>query len=227
MQEMILSEMAIDIVYEDDCLVVVNKPAGLIVHPTYKNVSGTLLDALRARQGGAQLFLLGRLDRLTSGLVIAAKSRETYAAMQRSWRDAEKDYLAVVAGRVDPVRGEIDLPLGTDPADRRRRVVRPDGAPSVTRFERLACSDAAGMSLLCCRPLTGRRHQIRVHLAARGWPVVGDAVYGRALDGFPRHALHARRVGLIHPVTGACVRLEAPVPEEIVALYPNSDTVSA
>jgi 23S rRNA pseudouridine1911/1915/1917 synthase len=222
-----ISEMPLEILYEDEWLVAVNKPAGLVVHPTYKNVSGTLLDALRASQGGGRLFLLGRLDRLTSGLVLAVKDRETYTKMQRNWQDAEKDYVAVVAGRVEPVYGEIDLPLGTDSADRRRRVVRADGAPSVTRFERLAYSDAAGMSLLCCRLLTGRRHQIRVHLAARGWPVVGDAVYGRSLDGFPRHALHARRAGLVHPVTGAGVRLEAPVPEEIVALYPNSDTVSA
>ena len=213
-------QATLDVLYEDDALLAVNKPAGLVVHPTYRNAAGTLLDTLRDRDANSRFFLAGRLDRLTSGVVIAAKTHDAYVALQRAWPDAEKDYLAVVRGFVDVARGEIDLPLGTDPGDRRRRVVRPDGAPSVTRFERLAHSDAAGMSLLCCRLVTGRRHQIRVHLAARGWPIVGDAVYGRALDGFPRHALHAWRIGLVHPTTGAAVRLEAPIPDEIVALHP-------
>jgi 23S rRNA pseudouridine1911/1915/1917 synthase len=187
-------------------------------------VGGTLLDALRARDCAA-LFLVGRLDKLTSGVVLLAKDPETCAAVQRAWPSAEKHYLAVVLGRVEPASGDIELPLGADPADRRRRIVRPDGARSVTRFERLAADETH--SVLCCRPLTGRRHQLRVHLAARGWPVVGDAVYGRGLAEFPRHALHAWRVGLVHPVTGAGIRLESAVPLEIVALYPNSDTVSS
>jgi len=214
-----------EILFEDEWLLAVDKPAGLVVHPTYKNVSATLLDTLRDRDANSRFFLLGRLDRLTSGVVIAAKTHNAYVALQRTWPDVEKEYLAVVHGLVQPSRGEIDLPLGTDPVDRRRRVVRPDGAPSVTRFERLAHSDAAGLSLLCCRLLTGRRHQIRVHLAARGWPIVGDAVYGRAFPRFARHALHARRIGLVHPMSGAALWLEAPVPEDIVSLYPNSDTV--
>jgi len=217
----------LEILFEDEWLLAVDKPAGLVVHPTYRNAAGTLLDTLRDRDANSRFFLAGRLDRLTSGVVIAVKTHDAYVALQRAWADAEKDYLAVVCGCVDVARGEIDLPLGTDPNDRRRRVVRPDGAPSVTRFERLGYSEMIGMSLICCRPATGRRHQIRVHLAARGWPVVGDAVYGRALDGFPRHALHARRIGLVHPTTGAALRLEAPVPDEMVTLYPNSDTVMA
>src|SRR5580765_5732340 len=181
----------LEILFEDEWLLAVNKPAGLVVHPTYKNASGTLLD-LVVPSGGARLFLVGRLDKLTSGIVLLAKDRETYAVMQREWSQVEKDYIAVVHGRVEPMSGEIDLPLGADPADRRRRLVRPDGAPSVTRFERLASNEER--SVLCCRPLTGRRHQIRVHLAARGWPVVGDGVYGRALEGWARHALHAWRM---------------------------------
>jgi 23S rRNA pseudouridine1911/1915/1917 synthase len=215
-----------EILFEDEWLLAVDKPAGLVVHPTYKNAAGTLLDSLRARNGGTRLFVLGRLDKLTSGVVLLAKDPETYVRMQREWPRVDKNYLAAVDGVVEPTRGEINLPLGPDPADRRRRIVRPDGAPSVTRFERLA-SSAAGMSLLRCRLVTGRRHQIRVHLAARGWPVVGDAVYGRALDGFPRHALHARRLCFAHPVAGGAVRIEAPVPDDIVALYPDSDTVAA
>jgi 23S rRNA-/tRNA-specific pseudouridylate synthase len=147
--------------------------------------------------------------------VIAAKTRDAYVALQRAWPDAEKEYLVVVHGLVDPARGEIDLPLGPDPADRRRRVVRPDGAPSVTRFERLEYSDAAGMSLLCCRLLTGRRHQIRVHLSARGWPVVGDAVYGTPDSRLSRYALHAWRTAMRHPCSGRSLRFEAHVPVDL------------
>jgi 23S rRNA pseudouridine1911/1915/1917 synthase len=209
----------LEILYDDDCLLAVNKPAGLVVHPTYKNALGTLLDALRARHPAAHFFLVGRLDRLTSGVVIAAKRRDAYIAMQRAWPDADKDYLAVVKGHVEPDRGEIDLPLGTDPTDRRRRVVREDGTPSFTRFERLSYSEAADVSLLCCRPVTGRRHQIRVHLAARGWPIVGDPVYGGADSlAFPRQALHAWRLSLTHPHSGRRLRIEAPIPDDLVGL---------
>ncbi len=186
-------------------MLAVDKPAGMVVHPTYKNVAGTLLDELRARDPAAVLSVVSRLDRLTSGIVVLAKSPKAHAALQKIWPAAEKDYLAVVEGRVEPERGEIDLPLGTDPADRRRRIVRPDGAPSLTRYERLAYMDVGppGRSVLRCRLVTGRRHQIRVHLAARGWPVLGDGVYGTAVEGFPRHALHAWRCSLPHPITGA------------------------
>ena len=185
-------------------MLAIDKPAGIVVHPTYKNVGGTLLDELRAERPAGILSVVGRLDKLTSGIVVIAKSPSAHAALQRSWPDAEKEYLAVVVGDAVPERGEIDLPLGTDPADRRRRIVRADGAKSVTRYERIAFDN--GRSVLRCWTLTGRRHQIRVHLAARGWPVFGDATYGRAVDGFPRHALHALRVSVSHPVTG--VRLD-------------------
>ena len=198
-----ISENAI--LFEDEWLLAVDKPAGIVVHPTYKNAGGTLLDELRARDPRTVLSVVTRLDKLTSGVVVLAKSASVHAALQRGWPSAEKEYLAVVDGRVDSERGEIDLPLGTDPADRRRRIVRPDGAPSLTRYERLTYIDvgASGRSMLRCWPVTGRRHQIRVHLAARGWPVFGDAVYGHAVEGFPRHALHALRVSFDHPLSGA------------------------
>ena len=197
----------LEILFEDEWLLAVDKPAGVVVHPTYKNVAGTLLDELRARQPGVAFSVVGRLDKLTSGIVVLAKSADAHRALQRIWPEADKEYLAVVRGHVEAKRGRIDLPLGTDPADRRRRIVRPDGAPSVTLFERLAYDPSTDRSVVRCRPVTGRRHQIRVHLAARGWPVVGDAVYGDALEGFPRHALHAWRLGFRHPITGARVDL--------------------
>jgi 23S rRNA pseudouridine1911/1915/1917 synthase len=209
----------LEILFEDECLLAVNKPAGLVVHPAYRNLDGTLLDELRARDPLARLSLVGRLDKLTSGIVVLAKNAATHAAVQRSWHAAEKDYLAVVSGCVDPPQGRIDLPLGTDPSDRRRRIVRPEGAASVTEFERLDYDASSRRSLLRCRLMTGRRHQIRVHLAARGWPIVGDAVYGEALDGFARHALHAWRLALPHPA-GGTFTVSAPVPETFLSLYP-------
>jgi 23S rRNA pseudouridine1911/1915/1917 synthase len=116
-----ISEKAPEILWEDEWLLAVDKPAGLVVHPTYKNASRTLLDALHARGDGAtRLFLLGRLDRLTSGIVLVAKSREIYAAVQRNWQQAEKEYLAVVEGRVESARGDISLPLGSSGPTARR-----------------------------------------------------------------------------------------------------------
>ena len=197
----------LEILFEDEWLLAVDKPAGIVVHPTYNNVTGTLLDELRARQPGVAFSVVGRLDKLTSGIVVLAKRADAHRALQRIWPEGDKEYLAVVPGHVEAEGGRIDLPLGTDPADRRRRIVRVDGAPSVTLFERLAYDPSTDRSVVRCRPVTGRRHQIRVHLAARGWPVVGDAVYGDALEGFPRHALHAWRLGFRHPITGARVDL--------------------
>jgi 23S rRNA pseudouridine1911/1915/1917 synthase len=212
--------MMLEILYEDEWLLAVDKPAGLVVHPTYKNVAGTLLDAVREREPSVRFSVAGRLDKLTSGIVVLAKSPEAHAALQRSWPEAEKDYLAVVQGCADE-RGRIALAIGADPADRRRRIVTLLGAGSITDFERLAYDTSIDRSLLRCRLLTGRRHQIRVHLAARGWPVVGDAVYGQALEGFPRHALHAHRLVMAHPATGRPLTVEAAVPPELVSIVPT------
>jgi 23S rRNA pseudouridine1911/1915/1917 synthase len=216
----------LEILFEDEYLIAVNKPAGLVVHPAYKNVDGTLLDELRTTVAGISFSVVGRLDRLTSGIVVVAKSASVHAALQKRWKEADKEYLAVVAGRVELASGSIDLPLGADPLDRRRRIVRPDGAPSLTVFDRIDYDEASDRSLLRCRLMTGRRHQIRVHLSARGWPIVGDAVYGTALAGFPRHALHAWRLSLTHPSSNVRFSIEARPPEEFVSLYPNSDTLA-
>src|SRR5262245_48361156 len=155
--------MASVILFEDERLIAVDKPAGLVVHPAYKNLSGTLLDWLRERDPTCTFRILGRLDRMTSGIVLAAKDLETYKFLQRNWRTAEKDYLAIVHGRVEPERGDIDLRISADPSDRRRRMTSTTiGAPSLTRYERL--DYVADLSLLRCRLFTGRRHQIRAHL---------------------------------------------------------------
>lgn len=227
------------VLYEDDHMIVIDKPAGVVVHPTYKHPSGTLMNALlwraRAWPAGQRPTLVGRLDRLTSGLVVAAKTTAAHAALQRAMRHAAKEYLAVVYGRVPARPGTIQLPLARDARDRRRVVVaEAGGAASVTHLERLSRVAAApvGVALVRCRIATGRMHQIRVHLAARGWPIVGDRVYGEplaarledaalaaALDAFPRQALHAWRLALDTPFDARRrLQIEAPLPADFAGL---------
>jgi 23S rRNA pseudouridine1911/1915/1917 synthase len=244
---MAAEDVRLDILHEDDHLLALDKPAGLVVHPGYKHTEGTVMNALlwhaRAWPSGQRPSLVGRLDKLTSGIVIVAKTAAVHAALQRELASSasEKDYLAVVYGRVNVARGEIGLRLGRDRGDRRRVVASATiGAPSLTRFERLGrvAAPRAGLSLLRCRLATGRTHQIRVHLAARGWPLVGDPTYGEPrwaqitdptlaarLRVFPRQALHAWRVTVVHPVTRERLRLEAPVPPDIEALLEASGLI--
>jgi 23S rRNA pseudouridine1911/1915/1917 synthase len=213
------------IIFEDEHLLIVDKPAGVVVHPAYKNPAGTLLDALAGDasrwSGDRRPSLVGRLDKPTSGLVLVAKSAEMHARLQRTLASpaSDKIYLALVDG-VTPERGTIDLPLASDPADRRRRVVSSRGAPSVTEFARIDAGSLGegSVSLLECRLVTGRRHQIRVHLAARGWAIVGDATYGTPLDGFTRLALHAWRIAFTHPLSGARVDVMCPPPPDLERL---------
>jgi 23S rRNA pseudouridine1911/1915/1917 synthase len=237
---MAAEDVALDVLFEDDDLLALNKAAGVVVHPTYKHLEGTILNALlwraRAWPPPHRPSIVGRLDKLTSGIVIVAKHAAAHAALQKAMaaNDCEKDYLAVVYGRVNVARGQIDLRLERDRGDRRRVAASTTiGAASLTRFERLArvAAPRVGLSLLRCRLVTGRTHQIRVHLAARGWPIVGDPTYGEArwsrvdapalaaaLCAFPRQALHAWRLGLIHPFSGERLAIEAPVPADIDGL---------
>lgn len=228
--------LALDILYEDDDLLAVNKPPGLVVHPSYKNTSGTLMNGLleRARSwpAGATPALLGRLDKLTSGVVIVTKRSEIHSALQRAMaaRRVDKEYLAIVWGK-PPARGTIDLALDRDPWDRRRITVTDRGGqPSVTRYERRSTTTA--FSMLRCRLITGRTHQIRVHLAAKGWPIVGDPAYGNVPARvtmnpspadehgrkFPRQALHAWRCVFRQPRSGRELTIEAPLPDDMLAL---------
>src|SRR5215213_8099203 len=229
-------DLALDILYEDDHLIAINKAPGVVVHPTYRHTDGTVMNALlwRARQWGGsnRPSMVNRLDKLTSGIVVGAKSARAHAALQRALAGdrAAKEYLALVYGRVPRSRGTIDLGLQRDPRDRRRVVTSSDGAPSLTRWERLghARAEPAGLALLKCRLVTGRMHQIRVHLAASGWPLVGDAKYGQplwrdmadadlreAVRAFTRQALHAWRLAVTHPLTGVPLRIEAPPPADL------------
>jgi len=214
--------LALDILYEDADLLAVNKPAGLVVHPSYKNTSGTLMNGLlelaRSWPAGSTPALLGRLDKLTSGIVMVTKRADVYTSLQQAMaaRRIDKDYFAIVHGKPSPPRGTIDLALDRDPWDRRRVTVTDRGGqPSVTKYERLATTGE--FSTVRCRLITGRTHQIRVHLAARGWPIVGDATYGKA-SGFPRQALHAWRMTFRQPRTGKELSIEAPIPEDMRTL---------
>jgi 23S rRNA pseudouridine1911/1915/1917 synthase len=214
-------EGPLDIIYEDDSMLVVNKPPGLVVHPTYKNTSGTLLNAVLWRvrdRVGAQPGILTRLDKDTSGLVVIALAPDVHAAMQKDLTAGRtsKQYLAVVCGSPEPMHGRIVLPLARDPGDRRRVVVTPDGAPCDTRYETLSTNHEH--SIVRCELMTGRTHQIRVHLATSGWPILGDKVYGQPDTLIARQALHAWRVALPHPITRQPFAFEAPVPDDMGVL---------
>jgi 23S rRNA pseudouridine1911/1915/1917 synthase len=211
-------EGPLTIIYEDDWTLVVNKPPGVVVHPTYKNTSGTILNAVLWRvrdRPGAQPGILTRLDKDTSGLVVIALMPDVHATMQKDAAAGRttKHYLAVVVGSPDPRQGQIVLPLARDPGDRRRVVVTADGAPCETRYEVLASHE--GQSIVQCELVTGRTHQIRVHLAARGWPILGDRVYGAPDENITRQALHAWRVSLLHPITRQPLEFEAPIPADM------------
>jgi 23S rRNA pseudouridine1911/1915/1917 synthase len=227
-------DVPLDVLFEDAHLIALNKPAGVVVHPSYKHAAGTLLNALlwhAARwPSGDAPALLTRLDKLTSGVLLVAKRREVVVALQREMKAEriEKDYLAVVHGTPDPARGTIDLALDRDPWDRRKVTVTDRGGQrAVTKYEVLQSTTAArgdagtaACSLLRCRLVTGRMHQIRVHLAHKGWPLLGDTVYGLAgtAPTFPRQALHAWRVALAHPVSHEPLTVTAPVPADLRAL---------
>jgi RluA family pseudouridine synthase len=218
------------VVYEDEWVMALDKPAGMVVHPTYRNSSGTLLNGVlwhvRDRVD-ASPGILTRLDKDTSGLVVIGLTSSVHAAMQRDGAAGrlQKEYLAVVRGVPEPPEGRITLPLGRDTADRRVVVVRDDGQQCETRYRTIGGTDQGSaigtLSLLSCEPVTGRTHQIRVHLAASGWPIVGDRVYGLADPLMVRQALHAWKVALPHPATRQRLEFEAPVPEDLRVLCQN------
>jgi 23S rRNA pseudouridine1911/1915/1917 synthase len=159
--------------------------------------------------------LVSRLDKDTSGVVVVALSPGVHARIQRDARAGrvDKQYLAIVRGTPQPVEGRITLPLRRDPSDRRKVVVDPAGAPSETRYSSIVNRD--GYSLVKCDLLTGRTHQIRVHLAANGWPVAGDLTYGTPDPLVRRQALHAWRITFPHPQSQQILTIEAPMPEDI------------
>jgi 23S rRNA pseudouridine1911/1915/1917 synthase len=216
--------IALTIVHEDAAIVVIDKPAGLVVHPGSGNWDGTLANALLHHAPGLATVpragIVHRLDKDTSGLLVVAKTTTAQTALVRQLqaRSVHREYMALATG--DIVRGgTIDAPIGRHPAKRTSMAVVASGKPAVTRYE---VSERLGdCTLLACRLETGRTHQIRVHFASLGHPLVGDPAYGRSQGGriaFARQALHAWKLGLIHPSTNEPVQWEAPLPADFAAL---------
>ena len=215
-------DIALDVVFEDDGVLVVNKPAGLVVHPGSGNWKGTMLNALLARAPALakvpRAGIVHRLDKDTTGLLVVAKTIPAQLDLVRQLqaRTVRREYLAVVHGNVAR-GGKMDAPIGRHPVQRTRMAVTARGRPAVTRYEVLEHYDRA--TLLRCRLETGRTHQIRVHLTALGHPLVGDPTYGkRGQILFPRQALHAERLGLLHPESRKSMEWQADPPADLQAL---------
>lgn len=217
--------IALDVLYEDDALLVVNKPAGMVVHPAAGHANGTLANAVLGHApdivtGNAERpGIAHRLDRDTSGVMVVAKTDAALHSLQEQFaaRAVHKIYLALVNGDVRTPEGKIDAPLGRDPRDRKKMAIVTAGQArhAVTVFRVL--ERTAKYSLLRVEPETGRTHQIRVHLAFLKHPVVADAVYGKRKNdlGLERQFLHAWRIAFTHPVTGAPCAFRAPLPMDL------------
>jgi 23S rRNA pseudouridine1911/1915/1917 synthase len=214
-------EMELRIAYEDEHVVVVDKPAGLVVHPAPGHATGTLVHGLLAHDvaGGDEdrPGIVHRLDRDTSGLMVVARSDEAYRRLQELFRrrELERHYLALVVGKPRSRAGRIEAPIGRDRREPMRHSLDTDTPrDAVTHFEVLELFPRH--TLLDVKLETGRTHQIRVHLNAVGLPVAGDPVYGRPHElGLDRQFLHAARLGFAHPFTGERVDVESPLPEDL------------
>ena len=205
-------------VFEDECLLVVDKPAGLVVHPGAGNPTGTLVNGLldRGIAGGEDSVRPGvvhRLDRDTSGLIVLAKGEPAYSRLVEmlSAREVRRVYRAVVVGVGLPSSGTVDAPVGRDP-ENSVSMAAGIGKPAVTHFEKLG--ESSGRTMLRVRLETGRTHQIRVHFSAIGHPVYADPLYGEAVEE-RRLWLHAERLAFVHPVSGEAVEFESPIPEDL------------
>lgn len=236
--DLVAEAIPLTVHYEDDDLLVIEKPAGLVIHPAAGNPSGTLVNALLHHckdlsgiGGVARPGIVHRLDKDTTGLMVVAKNDRAHQALSLAfrWRKIDKTYLAVCFGEFDEPEGVVDAPIDRHPRHRQQMAVVDNGRPSRTLYT--VAESWQGASLMHCRLVTGRTHQIRVHMAHIGHAVVGDPLYaGRqwrniadpqvaaACRSFPRQALHAMRLGFAHPVTGEAMTFEAEPPEDIRGL---------
>ncbi len=232
------------ILHEDEYLIVIDKPAGLVVHPAPGNATGTLVNALIAHCGDSLSGIGGvrrpgivhRLDKDTSGVMVAAKTDAAYAGLQAQFatRTIERAYAAMAWGMPQPRTGEIEGAIGRSPRNRKKMaVVARGGKRALTRYRVTRTLGGGAVSLLECRLETGRTHQIRVHLASRGHAILGDPLYGaarpaasrrltpetrEAVAAFPRQALHAATLGFVHPGSGKTLRFKSEIPSDMSEL---------
>ena len=224
------------VAFEDEHLIVVDKPAGLVVHPAAGNLDGTLVNALLHHCGGslsgiggvARPGIVHRIDKDTSGLMVAAKTDRAHEGLARQFADhsIERRYKAITGGAPRPADGRIDAPLARSPQNRKKVAIVAGGKRAVTHYRTLATlRDAA---LVECRLETGRTHQVRVHMASIGHALLGDPVYGKSKGwvrtlletvDFRRQALHAARLGFIHPITQVALAFEIPMPPDMQELF--------
>mgnify|MGYP005945797645 FL=1 len=221
-------DIPLDVVYEDDDVIVVNKPTGLVVHPAPGHPDGTLVNALLHHCGDSLSGIGGekrpgivhRIDRDTSGLIIAAKNDAAHAALSAQLSDhtLSRTYECLVSGNMKQDSGTVDAPIGRSSADRKKMAVVPGGRRAVTHWGVVA--RYPGVTHLRCRLETGRTHQIRVHLAYIGHPILGDTVYGakKPVPGLTGQCLHATGLRFLHPRTGEPVELHCPLPEEFTRM---------
>ncbi len=229
-------DIALNVVFEDEHLIVIDKPAGLVVHPAEGNPDGTLVNAL-LHHCGASLSGIGgvarpgivhRIDKDTSGLMVAAKTDRAHEGLAKQFaaHSIDRRYKAIVAGRPIPPAGKVDAPLARSPQNRKKVAIVTGGKRAVTHYQTI--EPLRGAALVECRLETGRTHQVRVHMASIGHALLGDPVYGRTKSehrgvlerlGFARQALHAARLGFVHPVTSATLAFDSEMPADMQELF--------
>ncbi|MFA5965821.1 MAG: RluA family pseudouridine synthase [Sphingomonas sp.] len=229
-------DIALNVVFEDEYLIVVDKQAGLVVHPAAGNFDGTLVNALLHHCAGnlsgiggvARPGIVHRIDKDTSGLMVAAKTDRAHEGLAKQFaaHSIDRRYKAIVSGRPMPLEGTVDAPLARNPQNRKKIAIVAGGKRAVTHYSTITRLKEA--ALVECRLETGRTHQVRVHMASLGHPLIGDPVYGRTKPvhkpiletiGFHRQALHAARLGFIHPVTSNALAFESEMPADMQELF--------
>lgn len=236
----VAQDIALQVVHEDEHLIVVDKPAGLVVHPAAGNLDGTLVNALLHHCAGRLSGIGGvvrpgivhRIDKDTSGLIVAAKSDTAHEGLARQFaaHSIDRRYKAIVTGQPNPAQGSVDAPIARSPSNRKKMAIVPGGKRAVTHYHMIRPLNRS--ALIECRLETGRTHQVRVHMASIGHALLGDPVYSKAAPAlralletvnFRRQALHAARLGFIHPVTSIALSFESEIPADMRELL---DTLS-